>query len=860
MSFTGKRVRQDLYVHLDAAEALLDDAKRATVRRALSRVTEGAIRPNVLKMDTQGDRISLLLYPEFETSPFPELAASWTLRPDGSLAFRSFQDSLNPPILHRKELLVPEDWPQRPAWSELTRLAESAGLFDDPASIGFRMNWERLVASKGYQVEGGTLRPIGNEGVDPARDVVERADQILPGEGIQRHLTALPRASLSAPIQLLLRSGLLAPGTSVFDYGCGRGTDVSGLLSAGFQAAGWDPHYALSNERIAADIVNLGFVVNVIEDPAERVNTIQAAASLAKRVLAVSVMLSNNQSAGTPYLDGYVTSRKTFQKYFSQDELRDYIEHVLGGAPVMAAPGIALHFADKEWEERYLSSRYERRDLSRRMLDSVASRISIGTAKGRLAEPRASRDALVEAHKPLLDRLWSVTLDLGRRAEPNEVAFLEAVNVAFGSLGRAQVLLAKHYDQSLLERTSRARKDDVLLYVASQLFKKRQAFGVLDAKVRRDIKAFFGDYRAAQASAASLLLETGKPEQILAACREAAAGGIGYLDHERSLQFHLSLVNSLPAVLRAYVMCGLLMWDQTSDVQLIKVHVGSGKLTLLEFEDFETSPLPLLRRRVKVNLRRLSYEVFEYGSPEFPKSCLYYKSRYMNEEDPLYPAQVEFDEALEALGVLAVSEHGLNREALTVFLELRRKQIVGMRLCPSERIPDLDQACGQHFVFRDFVECGEAQRATQLPNVPLNPATYNALHQLAADVLDPVIEYFGGIKLTYGFSSPALSRHINARVAPKLDQHASCEHRKNGDYVCERLGAACDFLVENENMREVAEWILDKLPVDRLYFYGEDRPLHVSVGPQNKREAYAMVRRTSGHVVPAKFEATARGA
>ena len=54
-------------------------------------------------------------------------------------------------------------------------------------------------------------------------------------------------------------------------------------------------------------------------------------------------------------------------------------------------------------------------------------------------------------------------------------------------------------------------------------------------------------------------------------------------------------------------------------------------------------------------------------------------------------------------------------------------------------------------------------------------------------------------------------------------------------------------------MREVADWIIANLPFDRLYFYGDDRPLHLSIGPQNARAAYTMQKSTSGAVVPRPY-------
>jgi len=173
-----------------------------------------------------------------------------------------------------------------------------------------------------------------------------------------------------------------------------------------------------------------------------------------------------------------------------------------------------------------------------------------------------------------------------------------------------------------------------------------------------------------------------------------------------------------------------------------------------------------------------------------------------------------------------------------------------MRLGRSERIPDLDQACGANFTYRSFIECGETQQRLGLRNIPLRPETHNALYDLATQILDPVIEYFGAIRLTYGFCGPELGKNIHARVAPKLDQHASWERNRAGKLICERGGAACDFIVEDEDMREVSDWVLANTPVDRLYFYGVDCPVHVSWASSRLGQAYYLKQTESGHLVP----------
>jgi len=65
------------------------------------------------------------------------------------------------------------------------------------------------------------------------------------------------------------------------------------------------------------------------------------------------------------------------------------------------------------------------------------------------------------------------------------------------------------------------------------------------------------------------------------------------------------------------------------------------------------------------------------------------------------------------------------------------------------------------------------------------------------------------------------------------------------------LGIACDFIVEDESMLEVTRWVGSHTNFDRLYFYGDDRPIHVSVGPENSKQVTLMLpSKTSNRRVP----------
>ena len=177
---------------------------------------------------------------------------------------------------------------------------------------------------------------------------------------VERHKTAIPRSSVSAPVFLLQSGAVISKDTSVLDYGCGRGDDVEALKKAQIDAKGWDPHFSPDQQNLEiCDVVNLGFVLNVIEDRDERIEALRLAFGYARQCLAVSVMLigKGDLSNSRPYNDGFRTSRNTFQKYYSQGEICDFIASTLEVQPVAAGPGIFFVFRDEVAEQRYLFRR-----------------------------------------------------------------------------------------------------------------------------------------------------------------------------------------------------------------------------------------------------------------------------------------------------------------------------------------------------------------------------------------------------------------------------------------------------------------------------------------------------------------------
>lgn len=178
-------------------------------------------------------------------------------------------------------------------------------------------------------------------------------------QSIPRWRTAISRQALSKPSKLALAFGLYSRAGTVLDYGCGRGFDVAALRKEGFDVKAWDPYFFPDNPKTKADTVNLGYVLNVIEDKAERAAVLKEAFALAQKCLIVSVRPSDEAAgltAATPQGDGVITKTGTFQKFFGQDELGAYIGKTTGAHPYLVDTGVAVVFKDPKAEAAFVSA------------------------------------------------------------------------------------------------------------------------------------------------------------------------------------------------------------------------------------------------------------------------------------------------------------------------------------------------------------------------------------------------------------------------------------------------------------------------------------------------------------------------
>lgn len=146
----------------------------------------------------------------------------------------------------------------------------------------------------------------------------------------------------------------------------------------------------------------------------------------------------------------------------------------------------------------------------------------------------------------------------------------------------------------------------------------------------------------------------------------------------------------------------------------------------------------------------------------------------------------------------------------------------------DKAIAELAEPCSSFFKWEDLILAGDTARAHPEDNIPRQVQTREALQSLASLILDPISKEITKPTLTYGLSCSGIVNRIARKIAPAVDQHSSFECWGNGNQICSLGGAAVDFFVEGRTASEIAVFVIETLPFDALYFYGEGRPIHVS--------------------------------
>lgn len=456
---------------------------------------------------------------------------------------------------------------------------------------------------------------------------------------IARHRTALIRHGLSRPVRLALGDGLISENASVFDFGCGRGDDLRLLTEAGYACSGWDPNHRPEGVLTPSDIVNIGYVVNVIEAPDERAETLVAAWALAKSLLIVAARMSGEERdlvSRAPLADGVLTSHNTFQKFYEQQELKHWVETTLSAEAVAAAPGIFYVFRDNEQREAFRASRSRRR---------------IAAPSFTLTEQRC-RD-----HPELVEGLIAFFTERGRLPLGHEISVSADIERVFGSIKRAFGAVQRTNTDTDWRTIIDARREDLVLYLALSRFERGVRWSLLPPSVQEDVRALYGTYAAARRAAEALLLEIGKPGAVDSA---ALASPVGKRT-PTALYVHRSALDRLPLLLRAFEGCGRGYLGAIDDANLVKLYRREPKISYLSYPDFDRVPHPELAFSLNVDLREFRLKRRRFmGQPNPP--ILHRKECFVADD---YPRRATFErltKAEEAAGLLHDTDRiGLKR-------------------------------------------------------------------------------------------------------------------------------------------------------------------------------------------------------
>ena len=442
------------------------------------------------------------------------------------------------------------------------------------------------------------------------------------------HKTAIQRWSLSRPVSLALDDGLLSTETTFFDYGCGRGGDLLRLHKMGVPVSGWDPAFFPDEDRITADIVNLGYVVNVIEDPEERAVALFAAWELTQKLLVVSARLDweARTVAGSFHGDGIVTRKRTFQKFFAQDELRDWIQAVIGRSCIAAAPCVFYVFRETSDEQTFVA--------------------------GRLTRPRRvptipHGEEVFEQRQDLLKPLMEFVSQRGRLPVDLELDVAPQIKEVFGGIARAFSLIRRVTGPDQWENIRQERRDDLLVYLALAAFGKRPTLGQLPDALRQDVRAFFGTYKAACAEADRLLYSAGDKDAVNRACGQAPVGKI----LPGALYVHHSAFSHLCPLLRVYEGCGRQLAGSVEGVTLVKLARHRPQVSYLVYPEFDRVGHPALAEAFVADLSKLNLHHRDYRRSENPP-ILHRKELFVSDD---HPGRVRFARLTareETLGLL----------------------------------------------------------------------------------------------------------------------------------------------------------------------------------------------------------------
>jgi DNA phosphorothioation-associated putative methyltransferase len=444
----------------------------------------------------------------------------------------------------------------------------------------------------------------------------------------RRDLTAMARTEASRPLRLLLEQGIISKERTVLDYGSGRGADVGHLKALKISARGWDPVFAPTTKRTPAHVVTLTYVLNVIEDPRERITTLLKAWELCTSVLAVSVRLEDERDEAhiRPTGDGWSTSRGTFQRFYEHSEFAEWLETHLDHSPIAAAPGLFLLFRKDGERERYLARRYQ---------------VRIPTPNIRKSDKKFLE------HRDTLSPLIEFFVQHGRLPRKDELTNAVEIEKAFGSIGKAFRVIEVVTNRDEWTAIAEKRRIDILVFLALRYLEGEFKFSDLDASTKIDVRTHHSSFVSGLETSMKLLFSAGNTDAINLACRSSIVGKLT----PSALYVHVDAAQYLPALLKIYQGCAKRVTGEVPEANLIKLHRDSKKVSFLSYPNFDTDPHPALAESFMVDLTTLRYKRMVWkDSQNVP--ILHRKETFLHKTDDRYDLFASLTQAEIEAGLL----------------------------------------------------------------------------------------------------------------------------------------------------------------------------------------------------------------
>ncbi|MBI3302653.1 MAG: DNA phosphorothioation-associated putative methyltransferase [Deltaproteobacteria bacterium] len=682
---TVRLYRTTYYLHRDCLHsAPLPEPHRALIFQGLLALQQHRPRAkySVIEYTPAEGEVVFAFYDFGQPWPERQEGLRYRLEKEGVRRVPLSQNGGKPVLLHPEQVL-PRWHPFYKAAHILDEVAREHGLYTGIADPPEAPLWQAHIRRAG-------LNPLPLWTATPDEELaaeVRTCQLDCPGcmlaheakTSTARHRTAIVRRKLSRPVQQALKDGLISQETTVLDYGCGKGEDVAELQRLDITATGWDPVHKSYPEPQEADIVNLGYVINVIENPAERLEALNRAFSFARKALIVSaqVLSKTNRGSldGVRLGDGVLTRLGTFQKYFTQKELRHYVESGLSKKVVYAAPAIFYVFRHKADRKAFQK---KKRNLSSGT--AVGSTLLLppgggGSRRGVSNQPSIPQGETKESEEVLVE-LRKMVETFGRPPTLREFPRTSQLLQRFGSLQNALAQIEPNLDAQAVRQTAERRKAELQVCLVRELLRGKGSanFRRLSPERQADVRAFFSSFEEACQQARELIEESRDPKRIEKACRTSPVGKL----LPGALYIHISALPFLSPVLQALASRASVLASESDQANVVKIYRSGTAVSFLAYEDFDTVAHPRLLLSIHVPLVDSRGPVIRRERSDNPP-ILHRKELFVHPTYPFFQQFQQLTREEEAAGLFDESPPGrlLDWEYL---LYQRGVEILGHRL------------------------------------------------------------------------------------------------------------------------------------------------------------------------------------